>query len=120
MLLDLFLCESFDIVKMVKEVQDLDELKRCFTSANNKLVVVDFYADWCGPCVGIAPKIEEMDKAMDDVDFLKVNVDTAEEVAQEYKISAMPTFILFKNGEKVDNLTGANAEKLKEKIKAQK
>ena len=105
---------------MVKQVENLDELKECFTSARNKLVVVDFYADWCGPCIGIAPKIEEMDKAMDDVVFLKVNVDTAEEVAREYGISAMPTFILFKDGKKVDDLTGANPEKLKGKINAQK
>ena len=49
----------------------------------------------------IAPKLEQMDKDMDNVVFLKVDVDEAEDVAQEYNISAMPTFVFLKNGQKV-------------------
>ena len=63
--------------------------------------MIDFFATWCGPCKMIAPKLEQMDKDMDNVVFLKVDVDEAEDVAQEYNISAMPTFVFLKNGQKV-------------------
>ncbi len=69
--------------------------------AGNKLIVVDFYATWCGPCKMISPKLEEMAQQFSDVIFLKVDVDENEEVASEYGISCMPTFIFIKNGEKV-------------------
>jgi len=74
--------------------------------------VIDFFATWCGPCVMIAPKIEEMAQKMTNVVFLKVDVDDAEDVALKYDISAMPTFKFIKNGEVVDELMGANADKL--------
>ena len=64
-------------------------------------VVIDFHAQWCGPCKMIAPQVEQMDKDMADVVFLKVDVDEAEDVAQEYNITAMPTFIFIKNSAKV-------------------
>jgi thioredoxin 1 len=65
--------------------------------------VVDFYATWCGPCKQIAPKLEEMAQLFTDVIFLKVDVDENEEVASEYAISCMPTFMFFKNGGKVSS-----------------
>ena len=58
---------------MVHLVGDMDDLKKQLTEAGEKLVVIDFYATWCGPCKMIAPQIEEMEKAMDDVVFLKVS-----------------------------------------------
>ena len=69
-----------------------------------KLVVIDFFATWCGPCKMISPKIEAMAGEMSNVVFLKVDVDEAEDVAQEYNISAMPTFVFLKNGQKVKDL----------------
>ncbi len=86
---------------MVFQCQDLDDLKDQLGKAGDKLVVIDFYAMWCGPCKMIAPKIEEMEAAMQNVVFLKVDVDEAEDAAQEYNITAMPTFILIKNKNKV-------------------
>ena len=59
--------------KMVHLVGDMDDLKKQLSGAGEKLVVIDFYATWCGPCKMIAPQIEEMEKAMDDVVFLKVS-----------------------------------------------
>jgi len=63
--------------------------------------VIDFFATWCGPCKMIAPPIEEMSKTLENVVFLKVDVDEAEAAAQEFNISAMPTFIFMKSNAKV-------------------
>ena len=68
----------------------------------------------------IAPQIEEMEKSMADVVFLKVDVDEAEDAAQEYNITAMPTFVFIKDGKKIDDLMGANSEKLKALINQHK
>jgi len=88
--------------------------------AGNKLVVIDFYATWCGPCKMIAPKLEEMAAQFSDVIFLKVDVDDNEEVASVYEISCMPTFIFIKNSVKISEFSGANHEKIKELIVANK
>nr|2YPM_A Chain A, LAFCA THIOREDOXIN [synthetic construct] len=102
---------------MVIQVTNKDEFESILSEAD-KLVVVDFTATWCGPCKMIAPKFEELSEEYpDNVVFLKVDVDEVEDVAAEYGISAMPTFQFFKNGKKVDELTGANQEKLKAMIK---
>merc|ERR1712170_344519 len=101
-------------------VKYLEDFNSELASAGGKLVVVDFFATWCGPCKMIAPHLEEMDKTMDDVVFLKVDVDECEDIAQEYKINAMPTFIFIKNKSKVADLTGANVEKLKEIVASNK
>ena len=63
--------------------------------------MIDFFATWCGPCKMIAPQIEEMSKSLENVVFLKVDVDEAEDAAQEFNVSAMPTFIFMKNNAKV-------------------
>ncbi|QKX58465.1 uncharacterized protein TRUGW13939_05589 [Talaromyces rugulosus] len=77
--------------------------------ASDKLVVVDAFAEWCGPCKAIAPKIEEFSKQFENVvSFVKFDVDDSPDVAQELGIRAMPTFLLFKNGEKVGEVVGAN------------
>lgn len=90
---------------MVYQVNSLDDLKAKFGEAGSKLVVVDFYATWCGPCKMIAPQIEEMEANLPEVVFCKVDVDEAEDVAHEHGINAMPTFIFFKDGKKVINIT---------------
>eukprot|EP00095_Tigriopus_kingsejongensis_P009072 maker-scaffold742_size103727-snap-gene-0.15 protein:Tk09072 transcript:maker-scaffold742_size103727-snap-gene-0.15-mRNA-1 annotation:"Thioredoxin-2" len=105
---------------MVTQIPDMDELRSQLAAAGDKLVVIDFYATWCGPCKMIAPQIEEMAGSMAEVVFLKVDVDEAEDVAAEYNVTAMPTFILIKNSEKVDDLMGANSDKLKELVNKHK
>lgn len=105
---------------MVHQVVDMDDFQNQLKLAEDKLVVVDFFATWCGPCKMISPHLEEMSKTMDDCVFLKVDVDECEEIAQEYKITAMPTFIFIKSSEKIAELTGANVEKLKELVTANK
>jgi len=64
-----------------------------------KLVLIDFYATWCGPCNAIAPKIEKLANELRTVQFAKINVEGgAKAVAEEYKVTGMPTFIIFAPG----------------------
>mgnify|MGYP000214110387 CR=1 FL=1 len=62
-------------------------------------VLVDFYADWCGPCKMMGPVVEEISGELDDVKVCKINIDEEMEVAQRYGVMSIPTFIAFKNGE---------------------
>jgi len=101
---------------MVKMCKDLAELKADIAAAGDKLVVIDFFAEWCGPCKKIAPMIEEMSKTETNVVFLKVDVDVNEEGAEAYNVTAMPTFVFLQNGVKVADLMGANEAKLKELV----
>ncbi|RZC66491.1 hypothetical protein C5167_010180 [Papaver somniferum] len=82
----------------------------------NKLVVIDFTASWCGPCRMIAPILAEIAKKLTNVLFLKVDVDELQVVAQEWKVEAMPTFVFLKGGVEVDRFAGANKTKLEELI----
>lgn len=88
---------------------------------SNMYVVADFYADWCGPCKAIAPMYEGFAKASSIPGYLafaKVNTDTNQDTARAYNISAMPTFMFFKNGKQVGVngnplIRGADAQSLK-------
>jgi len=85
-----------------------------------RLVVLDCFATWCGPCKVIAPevvKFSESEEYKDKVLFYKVDVDEVPDVAQELGIRAMPTFVLFKNGEKVGEVVGANKMALEAAIR---
>ena len=74
-------------------------------------VVVDFWAEWCGPCRMIAPIIDELAKEYaGKVIFAKLNVDEAENIAIEYGISAIPTLIFFKKGKPVDMMVGVHSK----------
>ena len=65
------------------------------------LVLVDFYADWCGPCQMMKPVLEEFADANKDLKVLGVNIDDNEDLAEEYEVSTIPCMVLFKKGEEV-------------------
>ena len=88
-------------------------------ATSSGVVVIDFYADWCGPCQAMMPQVEELDAEMSDITFYKVNIDSEGELAQAQGVQSIPTFMIFKNGEKVDTIIGSiEKEDLAEKIKA--
>lgn len=63
-----------------------------------KPVIIDFYADWCGPCKMLSPVIEELADERDDLKVCKVNVDTSPDVAQAFDVSVIPTLVAMKDG----------------------
>ena len=75
------------------------------------LVLVDFYADWCGPCKMIAPVLDELATELEGTaKIVKVNVDNCPAVAAEYKVMSIPTLILFKNGEALEKRIGVQSK----------
>lgn len=70
-------------------------------------VLVDFFATWCGPCQMVGPIVEQLSEEVSTVKFVKVNVDEAGEIARQYQVASIPTFVLFKNGQAVKTEVGA-------------
>jgi thioredoxin 1 len=82
---------------------------------DNQVVLVDFLAEWCGPCKKLSPTLEQ--KANEGLFvLLKVDVDDFGDIAEKYDVSGIPHVILFKNGKKVDELVGFNLEALDKMI----
>ncbi|AQR93755.1 thioredoxin [Clostridium saccharoperbutylacetonicum] len=99
---------------MVKVVEE-NEFK---SEISEGIVVVDFFATWCGPCKMVAPILDELSTEMEGkVKFIKVDVDGCTEIVNEYEVSNIPAIFIFKNGEKKDVLVGFSPkENIKEKI----
>ena len=76
----------------------------------NKLLLVDFWAEWCGPCKSMRPIFSRMAKKYDHVRFARVNVDNSQDIAAKFNVQSIPTFIMFKNGENVQQMVGAVGE----------
>ena len=74
----------------------------------DKLLVVDFYATWCGPCKKLSPTLDEVSEDLgEQVNIVKVDVDESEDLAMDYGIRSVPTVLFFKNGQQVDKFVGA-------------
>ena len=90
---------------MVQKINETD-----FQKENTGLVLVDFYADWCGPCKMLGPILDDVSEKLTFVKFLKVDVDKNRKLASQYGVQSIPTVILFKNGMLVDKRVGFMAK----------
>eukprot|EP01123_Difflugia_compressa_P002067 TRINITY_DN1278_c1_g1_i1.p1 TRINITY_DN1278_c1_g1~~TRINITY_DN1278_c1_g1_i1.p1 ORF type:complete len:113 (+),score=18.33 TRINITY_DN1278_c1_g1_i1:30-341(+) len=95
----------------IHSAEEFDEIIK-----SNTLVVCDFTASWCGPCRKIAPDFEQLAKQHPFIKFLKIDIDENAPLATRFDISSVPTFYFFKNGERVDEMKGANSELLQQKV----
>lgn len=86
---------------MVKKI-NLEE----FENLNDEYVLLDLYADWCGPCKMLAPFVVEISEEITNVTFLKVNVDEEEKLAEMFGVQAIPTLILLKNKQEIARKIG--------------
>ncbi|ORM38620.1 thiol reductase thioredoxin [Francisella endosymbiont of Ornithodoros moubata] len=84
----------------------------------NKAVLVDFYADWCGPCKTLGPILDQLSKDYQNAMIVKVNVDDNQNLAAKFAIRSIPTLIIFKNGKQVETLMGVHTgSQLEQKLK---
>ena len=90
----------------VHSINSLEQFQS--TLKTNQWVIVDFYADWCGPCKRFAPTFETLSSEISNVHFCKVNSDNLDNVCSQFNISALPTFVLIHNGKEVGRESGAN------------
>lgn len=85
---------------------------------SDKLVLVDFWAEWCGPCKMLGPIFEKVSKEFPNIQFAKLNVQDNQELAQKYDVMGIPCMIFFDKGKEKGRITGYTPEeKLREKIK---
>jgi len=99
----------------LSEIQSVSEWNNSLRSsaAEGRTVIVDFHAEWCGPCKAIAPVYAKLATQFPQVRFLRVDVDRQQPIAAKYQVKAMPTFVAIKAGKVVDLLKGANPNGLK-------
>jgi len=99
---------------MIKHLERLEEFEK---EVQGDVVLVDFYADWCGPCQMLAPVLEELDKE-GKVKVVKIDVDSLPDLARQFRVMSIPTVMLFKNGQFVKKQLGyMPLEALKEFVK---
>ena len=105
---------------MGKPVAVTDDTFEAEVIKSTEPVVVDFWAEWCGPCKAIAPMVEELAEEYDGkVKFVKVDVDSSPQTPMSFGIRGIPTLLIFKDGEKVGQVVGAVPKaKLVENIEA--
>jgi len=91
----------------MKNIESEDEFNDL---ANKGSVYVQFSANWCGPCKVLTKTIESIEDSQEDINFIKVDVDSHREIAQNFGVRSIPRVILFKDGEQVGDFVGAKNE----------
>jgi thioredoxin 1 len=95
------------------------EFPKIINDKKNKVVIVDFFAEWCMPCVIMAPVLHRLAEkySVKGAKFVKINVDDAQQLSMEYEVSGIPCIVFFQDGKEVDRVVGAGKEEiLNEKI----
>ena len=99
----------------MKSLEKKEDFKELISKGK---VIVDFYADWCGPCKMLSPVLEEFSKENSDVEVVKVNVDNFQDLAMEYKVMTIPNLVIFEDGEVKNNSVGfIDKDTLKDLVK---
>ena len=89
-------------------VSDKNEFNDIISS--NNLVFVKFFATWCGPCKMMAPLVSKLSRSFEDkFKFIQIDIENCDNLCEIYSISSVPTFVIFKNGEEYDRLSGATS-----------
>ena len=107
-----------DLLKQQQEQQAIQETpvmelnSSSFTDAllKNKLLLVDFWAEWCGPCKSMHPIFSRMAKKYRYIRFARVNIDESQNIATQFNVQSIPTFIMFNNGKVAQQMVGAVGE----------
>ncbi len=103
----------------MKNVKPVETSKRIVTLGNKnfklalkkEVLLVDFWAPWCGPCKMVAPTLNEIAETEEDIIIGKVNVDNNQDLAKKYKVRNIPTMVIFKNGVEVGRIVGVKTKK---------
>ena len=92
--------ESMNVIKVNDSTFEQEVLN------SNIPVLIDFYADWCGPCKMLSPTVDEVAEENDDIKVVKVNVDESQEIAVKYQVMSIPTLVVIKNGNEINRSVG--------------
>lgn len=93
-------------MNLITELQTVEEFETKVLQST-KISVVDFWAEWCGPCRMVGPEVEKLAEANEDIQVGKVNVDENGTTAASFGIRSIPTIMFFKDGEKIQQISGA-------------
>jgi len=93
--------------KVEPGIIDLNDSNFDKTISSENLTLVDFWAEWCGPCKSMHPIFERMSNKFPNVKFARVNVDNNQNISMKYAVQSIPTFIMFKSGQIIDKMMGA-------------
>ncbi len=99
---------------MVDKIYQEEFVEKVINSPN--IVVVDFFADWCGPCKMLSPILEKLSTVNSDFDFYKINIDENPAISDEFEVQSIPNIVIFKNGQAVDRSIGFKSEQQLQEI----
>lgn len=117
------LLKAQNMPKEILNINSIEEYNKLLNDFPNKIIVIDFWAIWCAPCITFAPIFERLNQQFaNNFIFVKVNVDQAPSIAQKYRVTGIPTTLFIKNNKIVNKIVGATnfqyMERILEKLKS--